>query len=280
MSPKHIIVLFLYSFVLGQNPILLKGTVKDELSKEAIPGVEIITTTGEIVYTDSLGKFVVEVLEGDSLLFSVPFGIDTLISAKDILCSNVVYVEQNAAVNEVMITAKKTTRNRIFVGFRKKGRKNGYYFGGPKGRYFVYIPNKNKVKGYICLIEFMISSKHKDNKCKCLVNLWSVGENGLYPNKKILKNYFIIDVYKYGRRIKLKLIEPIKFPDTGVFIEFRWFCKSSYKTADGYFALRGYSSNSFDEVVYFTNLPGKRTPKKAYIIPFILLEIETIVNKY
>ena len=100
-----------------QETIELKGTVNDK-SGEPLPGVSILiqgTTVGTETNFD--GEYILEVSEGDVLVFSFIGMKTTQIIVKNVTTIDVVLEDDTAALDEVVVTALGISRDKKGLGY-------------------------------------------------------------------------------------------------------------------------------------------------------------------
>ena len=114
MQKSLIFSLFLLASHLswGQNLVQYQGVIVEDRSMEPLPYVAIVNARTEAAQvTDSKGRFALEAIEGDTLVFSRPGFSFSYRSAVANDSVRIILQTQNFLLNEVSVTAYKLTSN-------------------------------------------------------------------------------------------------------------------------------------------------------------------------
>ena len=207
------LVLFFISFSLSAQ---IKGVVKDSLSGEPIPYVniwvenEIVGTTSEIDGTFSLG-----IKEEKVLVFSA-LGYE---SKKGASTNEVIFLKPIAyELNEVVVEQPRF-KEEIEIGKTKNNGFHEVYNAGPiiRAKFFPFQEKHNNTK-FLKEISILTSSEIDSTSFK--IRIFSVGTDG-FPDKDLVEDDIFVYVKKGNRKMTIDISKyRLEFPEKGLFVAF------------------------------------------------------------
>lgn len=122
----------------------------------------------------------------------------------------------------VIITTRRKTKERTELGFFTK---KDYFFGvgAPRSEFVIFIPNTNKIQGYIDGLKFRID-KYKNSTYSFRLRLYEMDPLTGLPGEYLLLQNNIFPVKNFAQTTTLNLKkENIRLPGEGVFVSFQLF---------------------------------------------------------
>lgn len=207
------LVLFFISFSLSAQ---IKGVVKDSLSGEPIPYVniwvenEIVGTTSEIDGTFSLG-----IKEEKVLVFSA-LGYE---SKKGASTNEVIFLKPIAyELNEVVVEQPRF-KEEIEIGKTKNNGFHEVYNAGPiiRAKFFPFQEKHNNTK-FLKEISILTSSEIDSTSFK--IRIFSVGTDG-FPDKDLVEDDIFVYVKKGNKKTNIDISKyRLEFSEKGLFVAF------------------------------------------------------------
>jgi len=208
-----ILLFFFLTFSLSAQ---IKGVVKDSISGEPIPYVNIWVENETIGTTSEVnGTFEIQTTTGKNLVFSVLGYQRKHILAKENM--TVLLKETTMNLNEVVLVNKKATKF-IEIGKTPNTIKQAFD-NGPKmnAKFFPYQSSYSKTK-FIQKITVYTDSKIEDALVK--IHLYEVDENG-FPGKELLPKELLVTIKKGVLKHTIGVSEHnLIMPRNGVFASF------------------------------------------------------------
>lgn len=250
------LVLFFISFSLSAQ---IKGVVKDSLSGEPIPYVNIwvenetVGTTSEIDGTFSLA------IKEEKVLVLSALGYETKKMAST---NEVIFLKPIAyELNEVVVEQPRFKEEIEIGNFHKSA---GYHISGDlewsNAKYFKYELTYEETK---FVKKIKITTRSKVNNAKFKIRIFSVNKEG-YPDNDLLSEDIIVTVKK-GKRKNVIDISNFKlvFPKEGLFIAYE---------------VLKIESNKY--IFEYTESESKKLIKKTYYAPDFESNIVDEQNTY
>ena len=213
----NLFILFVISahLCIGQTQ-LIEGIVYKTNSSQGLPYIAVgIKGTSRGTVTDLSGKFSINVLLSDSLVFSsVGFNLK-IISANDF--KSPFYLEEKVTeLDEVIVKSKKSFR-KVLVGNTKV--KTNILFGG-SNQYAFLIKNENSVRGLLEKLYFNIEPDINKNNLQITtirIRVYSNQDN--LPGKDLLSQNVMVKIKKKAKNVNVDISNySIEFPPEGLFI--------------------------------------------------------------
>ncbi len=207
-------------FLFGQ--VNISGIVMDAKHR-LIPFASIGYYNKQIgTSTDSLGTFIIQKRVADSLKISaVGYESITVIISDT---STIITAYLNNVLNllsEVVIKSRPKKSYQVTLG-HYQAKNNFWNLLAPNLQEATYIPNPDKIKGYIDEIKFKVA-EFKNKHFMLRIRLFDVDVETGKPNGDLLMSENII----YPNDLKRTTIfvtksKNIRFPENGVFVSFEW----------------------------------------------------------
>jgi hypothetical protein len=250
------LVLFFISFSLSAQ---IKGVVKDSLSGEPIPYVNIWVENETVGTTSEIdGTFSLAIKEEKVLVFSA-LGYETkkLASTNEVIFLKPIAYE----LNEVVVEQPRFKEEIEIGNFHKSA---GYHISGDlewsNAKYFKYELTYEETK---FVKKIKITTRSKVNNAKFKIRIFSVNKEG-YPDNDLLSEDIIVTVKK-GKRKNVIDISNFKlvFPKEGLFIAYE---------------VLKIESNKY--IFEYTESESKKLIKKTYYTPDFESNIVDEQNTY
>jgi len=250
------LVLFFISFSLSAQ---IKGVVKDSLSGEPIPYVNIWVENETVGTTSEIdGTFSLAIKEEKVLVFSA-LGYETkkLTSTNEVIFLKPIAYE----LNEVVVEQPRFKEEIEIGNFHKSA---GYHISGDlewsNAKYFKYELTYEETK---FVKKIKITTRSKVNNAKFKIRIFSVNKEG-YPDNDLLSEDIIVTVKK-GKRKNVIDISNFKlvFPKEGLFIAYE---------------VLKIESNKY--IFEYTESESKKLIKKTYYTPDFESNIVDEQNTY
>lgn len=250
------LVLFFISFSLSAQ---IKGVVKDSLSGEPIPYVNIWVENETVGTTSEIdGTFSLAIKEEKVLVFSA-LGYE---SKKEASTNEVIFLKPIAyELNEVVVEQPRFKEEIEIGNFHKSA---GYHISGDlewsNAKYFKYELTYEETK---FVKKIKITTRSKVNNAKFKIRIFSVNKEG-YPDNDLLTEDIIVTVKK-GKRKNVIDISNFKlvFPKEGLFIAYE---------------VLKIESNKY--IFEYTESESKKLIKKTYYAPDFESNIVDEQNTY
>jgi len=207
---------FLFFFISFSLSAQIRGVVKDSISGEPIPYVNIwvenetVGTTSEIDGTFSLG-----IKEEKVLVFSA-LGYETKKLAST---SEVIFLKPIAyELNEVVVEQPRF-KEEIEIGKTKNNGFHEVYNAGPiiRAKFFPFQEKHNETK---FLKEISILTKAEIDSASFKIRIFSVGTDG-FPDKDLVEDDIFVYVKKGNRKMTIDISKyRLEFPEKGLFVAF------------------------------------------------------------
>lgn len=213
---KKIILFSLVLKVLIVNAQKKEITILNSENKKPISYVTIkFLKSQKGTFSDEKGIFLISNNEIDSLLISVLGFEDKVLSVSKIR-DTIFLIPKTITLKEITLSNKKAE----YGYFKKKGK----FIRSALNRVIVamYIPNKNKQNEFITHLHYRIK-KFGNELSTVRPHLLSVNKLTKNPDKEILNENIIIDIYKKNKILSIDIKDKnINFPKEGIFVALEW----------------------------------------------------------
>jgi hypothetical protein len=207
------LVLFFISFSLSAQ---IKGVVKDSLSGEPIPYVNIWVENETVGTTSEIdGNFSLGIKEEKVLVFSA-LGYE---SKKEVSTNEVIFLKPIAyELNEVVVEQPRF-KEEIEIGKTKNNGFHEVYNAGPiiRAKFFPFQEKHNNTK-FLKEISILTSSEIDSTSFK--IRIFSVGTDG-FPDKDLVEDDIFVYVKKGNKKTIIDISKyRLEFSEKGLFIAF------------------------------------------------------------
>jgi hypothetical protein len=207
------LVLFFISFSLSAQ---IKGVVKDSLSGEPIPYVNIWVENETVGTTSEIdGTFSLAVKEEKVLVFSA-LGYE---SKKGASTNEVIFLKPIAyELNEVVVEQPRF-KEEIEIGKTKNNGFHEVYNAGPiiRAKFFPFQEKHNNTK-FLKEISILTSSEIDSTSFK--IRIFSVGTDG-FPDKDLVEDDIFVYVKKGNKKTNIDISKyRLEFSEKGLFVAF------------------------------------------------------------
>jgi hypothetical protein len=221
---------FLFLFLTLSLSAQIRGVVKDSISGEPIPYVNIWVENETIGTTSEIdGSFFLEVNKDKNIVFSILGYEKKIIKGSKI--TTVILKPMTYEFKEVVVLNKKkskqieigTIKNAIFQSFDN----------GPKveAKFFPYQKSYAKTK---FIKDVTIFTDSRIDSASIKIHFYSVDENG-FPGKELLSKDFVVTLKKGVLRHKFDVSHfDMLFPENGIFVAYEKLFVESNKTGTKY----------------------------------------------
>jgi hypothetical protein len=251
---KHIIFISFISFSLSAQ---IKGVVKDSISGEPIPFVNIWVENETIGTTSEIdGSFFLEASKEKNIVISVLGYERKTLKGKEIA---IVYLKPMAYdLREVVILNKKQSK-KIEIGDIKNAIFQSFD-NGPKieAKFFPYQSSYSKTK---FLKEVTIFTDSRIDSATIKIHFYSVDENG-FPGEELLTKDYVVTLKNGVIKHRFNISQfDLVFPEKGMFVAYEKLLIESNKTGTKYqpYVLYNYVERDF----FYTYAYGKWTKLTA-----------------
>ncbi|OAZ03351.1 carboxypeptidase-like regulatory domain-containing protein [Flavobacterium succinicans] len=219
MRNKYWIWMLLFAFQCSFSK--LKGVVKDSISGQPIPYVNIWAENENIGTTSELdGTFTINTTSDKILVFSALGFAPKKIKADKI--ESVVLKNEAIALNEVIIAPPKHD-SEIVIGNYKKGLINHYFACGTSPFIVAkFFPFTKEMEQHSFLKNLQVLTKAEKENAKFVLRFFEVNPDGS-PGNDLTAQNIIVPVKKGKKNTEIDLESyKIKVPSNGFFVAVEW----------------------------------------------------------
>ncbi len=202
----------------------VKGKVIDNITKMPIPYLNIWIENEDVGTTSNKeGEFNLEMDDKTKTIVFSAIGYETKKMQGDFLNDLVVLNPNSIKLEEVVINAKKETKNKVIGKFKKSG--HNIFFGCSgkpiiRAKFFTYDKSFNETP-FLSKIKVLTSSGVKKG-AKFNIRLYTVGKDGK-PNEYLYDKNIIGIAKKGDHKTEIDISNlDIIFPEEGFFVSFEW----------------------------------------------------------
>ena len=173
-------------------------------------------------YSNKNGNFKLKKINNDSIVFSAINFRKFVIPISYFDTCNVVHLSEIIKnLDEIFVTYRKKNLRTIYLGNSSTSSDMLYSFG-PNTQYAIYIPNDEKVNGYIDEIKFKLSDVN-NSTYDLLIRIYDLDTINYLPQSDLLlyDNVFLANNLKRNNSL-ITNKSNIKIPPNGVFVSFQW----------------------------------------------------------
>lgn len=256
-NPYQLMKIILFLFFTFSLNAQIRGVVKDSISGEPIPFVNIWVENETIGTTSEIdGSFFLEASKEKNIVISVLGYERKTLKGKEIA---IVYLKPMAYdLREVVILNKKQSK-KIEIGDIKNAIFQSFD-NGPKieAKFFPYQSSYSKTK---FIKEVTIFTDSRIDSATIKIHFYSVDENG-YPGEELLTKDYIVTLNKGVIKHRFNISQfDLVFPEKGMFVAYEKLLIESNKTGTKYqpYVLYNYVERDF----FYTYAYGKWTKLTA-----------------
>lgn len=208
---------FLFIFISFSLSAQIKGVVKDSISGNPIPYVNIwIENENNGTTTEENGEFSISISEKSKNFIVSAIGYKKK-TIKIFEAKQIFLTPSDVQIKEVIISNRKNTKE-IEIG-KTKNLISQAFENGPKidVKYFPYLTSYKKTK---YLKKIILNTDNRKEEATIRMHLFSVGIDGL-PDKELLNKDLIITIKNGVRNNKIDISSfDLKMPINGIFVGF------------------------------------------------------------